>query len=48
MSRDWRAIIGMRDQLAHGYHKLDEEVIWNTAQSDLAPLRLAVEEMLKK
>lgn len=43
----WKAIIGMRDQLAHGYHKLDEEIIWHTGRNELDALLAAVDKMLQ-
>ncbi len=44
----WKAIVGMRDQIAHGYHKIDEEIIWNSAREQLFPLKAAIEVVLNE
>lgn len=35
----WHRMIGMRNRLAHGYYSVDEEILWDTIQQDLLPLR---------
>ena len=35
----WRAIRGMRNIVAHEYGKIDEEVIWETAENGVNDLR---------
>ncbi|HPB80726.1 MAG TPA: DUF86 domain-containing protein [Spirochaetota bacterium] len=35
---DWRAIIGMRNIIAHGYFKIKSDIIWKTIQDDLPVL----------
>ncbi|HPQ54121.1 MAG TPA: DUF86 domain-containing protein [Spirochaetota bacterium] len=35
---DWRAIVGMRNVIAHGYFKIKPEIIWKTIQDDLPVL----------
>ncbi len=35
----WRNIIGMRNMVAHHYNKTEEEIIWDTATTDMEPLR---------
>jgi uncharacterized protein with HEPN domain len=32
----WRQIIGLRNILAHGYERIDQETLYRTASSDLA------------
>lgn len=40
----WRQIIGLRNILAHGYERIDQETLYRTAATDLA----TVEEALVK
>jgi uncharacterized protein with HEPN domain len=35
---DWRGMIGMRNIIAHGYFKIDPEIIWDSIQKDLPGL----------
>ena len=35
---DWRAIIGMRNIIAHGYFTIDSDIIWDTIQKDIPEL----------
>ena len=34
----WKDLIGMRDRLAHAFHKIDHEILWCTATQDLPRL----------
>lgn len=34
----WRAIVGMRKHIAHGYFELDAEVVFETVKADIPPL----------
>lgn len=34
----WRAIIGMRNRLIHGYFAIDTEIVWNTTQREIPAL----------
>lgn len=34
----WKAIIGMRNHIAHGYFELDAELIYETIVRDIPPL----------
>ena len=34
----WRECIGMRNQLTHGYFKIDLDTIWDTVRNDLPNL----------
>jgi uncharacterized protein with HEPN domain len=39
---DWRGLRGMGNLLRHGYHKVDEGIVWETVQQDLPELRRGV------
>ena len=43
----WRQIIGLRNMLVHEYFRIDRQAIWDIIESDLPPLKLTVEQMLK-
>ncbi|NEX16599.1 MAG: hypothetical protein C1943_08225 [Halochromatium sp.] len=43
----WRAIIGMRNRLVHGYDVIDYERLWDTITQDLPPLISALEGAIK-
>lgn len=34
----WRAIVGMRNHIAHGYFELDSDIIFNSIVYDIPPL----------
>jgi uncharacterized protein with HEPN domain len=34
-NHDWRGLRGMGDVLRHAYHRVDDEVVWNTIITDL-------------
>lgn len=44
----WREIINMRHVLVHGYYQIDPEILWETINNDLPPLREAVSRYLIK
>ncbi len=35
---DWRAIIGMRNVIAHGYFSIDPDIVWKTVREDIPAL----------
>ena len=39
---DWRGIRGMGNMLRHGYHQIEDKIIWDTVKVELPPLRAAV------
>jgi uncharacterized protein with HEPN domain len=39
---DWRSYCDMGNLLRHAYHRIDDEIVWNTIKGDLPPLRAAV------
>ena len=44
----WKAVKGMRDQIAHGYFNIDAEVVFNTVKKDLHPLLKATHFFIKE
>ncbi len=40
---EWRSIAGIGSVLRHEYHTISNKVIWDVVQSDLPPLRAAIE-----
>lgn len=38
----WNSIIGLRNRTAHGYHALDDQVIWEIAKNDMSPLEAVI------
>jgi uncharacterized protein with HEPN domain len=39
----WRNMRGMRNRIAHGYFDMDQDVVWDTVQTALPPLRVALQ-----
>ena len=39
----WRNMRGMRNRIAHGYFDIDLEVVWDTVQTALPPLVIALQ-----
>ncbi len=44
----WHQIYGMRNIIAHGYEKVNDERIWETVKEDIPKLKSKVEGMLKR
>lgn len=42
----WRDIRGIGNWLRHQYDRVNVELVWNTIQDDLPPLKAAVEQVL--
>jgi len=42
----WSQVIGMRHILVHGYHAVDDDIVWDAVQHGLPPLQRAVEGLL--
>jgi uncharacterized protein with HEPN domain len=36
---EWRAIIGTRNVVAHGYDRVKLDIVWNVIENDLPQLR---------
>jgi len=41
-NEDWKGFCRMGDILRHGYHKIDDEIIWNTLKDELPGMKEAV------
>ena len=35
----WRAMVGLRNIVAHAYDMIDSDIVWRTATQDLDPVR---------
>jgi len=44
----WQAIYGLRNIISHEYANIDEDIIVSVVNDDLAPLKDAIVELLKK
>jgi uncharacterized protein with HEPN domain len=43
---EWKAYRGMGNFLRHSYHRVSDEIVWNTVQDDLPVLKRIVERAL--
>lgn len=39
---DWKGFRGMGNILRHGYHRIDDKIVWNTLKDELPPVKAAV------
>lgn len=44
----WSLIMGLRDIIAHEYHRIDEEEIFNVIKNELSPLLSVIRQMKKE
>lgn len=44
----WHQIYGMRNVIAHGYEKIQEERVWDTIKSDIPELKVSVVRLLEE
>ena len=44
----WEDMAGMRDKLIHGYFGVDTKVLWDSIQSDIPQLKVAVSEVIRE
>lgn len=45
---DWKAYRGMGNFLRHSYHRVSDEIVWNTVMTDLPALKALVEQALRR
>ncbi len=43
---EWKEMIGMRHILVHGYYQIKDEIIWETIETELLPLKKKVTALL--
>jgi uncharacterized protein with HEPN domain len=39
---DWKGFRGMGNRLRHGYHRIDDKIVWDTVKDELPPVKAAV------
>ena len=39
---DWKGFRGMGNLLRHAYHRIDDELVWNTVKDDLPVMRQVI------
>ena len=44
----WHKVRGLRNKLIHDYMRIDADVIWQTCQSDLPPLKKNIKAILEQ
>ncbi|MAT45731.1 MAG: DUF86 domain-containing protein [Anaerolineaceae bacterium] len=44
----WHSLVGMRNFAAHGYHIMNLEIVWDTAQTSIPELIDFIEKVLKE
>ena len=44
---EWKGFRGMGNILRHVYHRVDDEIVWNTVKEELPPMRIAVSNALR-
>lgn len=43
---DWKGFRGMGDLLRHAYHRIDDELVWDSVTRELPPLKTSVKKAL--
>lgn len=42
----WKSIIGMRNQIAHGYFELDADIVYEAVKNDIPPLHQVIDKAI--
>ena len=45
---DWKGLRGMGNVLRHGYHKVEDRIVWDTVKLDLPLLKVYVDRLLSR
>lgn len=45
---EWRRVVGMRDVVVHGYHRVELSIVWSIATCQLEPLRKVVRRLVRE
>lgn len=45
---DWKGLRGMGNVLRHGYHKVEDRIVWDTVKLDLPLLKACVDRLLSQ
>ena len=45
---EWRRVVGMRDVVVHGYHRVELSIVWSIAMHQLEPLRAVVQQLVRE
>lgn len=45
---EWRKVVGMRDVVVHGYHRVELSIVWSIAATQLEPLRAITLQLIQE
>lgn len=43
----WRDYVGIRNRIAHGYHEINEEIVFDVVKNDIPILKETIDRLLK-
>ena len=43
---DWKGLRGMGNILRHAYHRVEDQIVWDTVKTEFPPLKAAVKKAL--